>query len=76
MSRSNDEEKDPRQLGRRKFLRIGTLGAAGQARTAPETETLRKLPPIIRVVECAVGITTFEMKGKANRSRGSRNGSY
>ena len=45
MSRSNDEEKDQLQPGRRKFLRIGTLGAAalaagatGQAKVAPETE--------------------------------------
>ena len=45
MSRSNEEEKDQIQLGRRKFLRIGTLGAAalaagatGQAKVAPESE--------------------------------------
>jgi hypothetical protein len=46
MSRSNDDEKNQRRLGRRKFLRIGTLGAAGlaagavgHAKAAPETET-------------------------------------
>jgi hypothetical protein len=45
MSRSNEEEKDQLELGRRKFLRIGTLGAAalaagaaGHAKVAPETE--------------------------------------
>jgi hypothetical protein len=45
MSRSKDEEKDQLQPGRRKFLKIGTLGAAalaagatGQAKVAPETE--------------------------------------
>jgi len=45
MSRSNEEEKDPLKPGRRKFLRIGTLGAAalavggaGHAKAAPETE--------------------------------------
>ena len=45
MSRSNEDEKDQSQPGRRKFLRIGTLGAAalaagatGQAKVAPETE--------------------------------------
>ena len=44
MSRSNEEEKDQIQLGRRKFLRIGGLGAAalaagaaGRAEVAPET---------------------------------------
>lgn len=45
MSRSNEEEKDQIQLGRRKFLRVGTLsaaalaaGATGQAKVAPESE--------------------------------------
>jgi len=55
MSRSNDEEENQRQLGRRRFLRIGTLGAAalaagaaGQAKAAPDTETpgdARQTPP-------------------------------
>ena len=46
MSRSNDGGKDQRKLGRRKFLKVGTLGAAalaagaaGHAKAAPETET-------------------------------------
>ena len=46
MSRSNDEDENQRRLGRRKFLRIGTLGAAalaagaaGEAKASPGTET-------------------------------------
>jgi hypothetical protein len=46
MSRSNDEEENQRRLGRRKFLRIGTLGAAalaagaaGQATGVPDADT-------------------------------------
>jgi len=56
MSRSNEEEKDQIQLGRRKFLRIGTLGAAalaagatGQAKVAPESEMpgqVGQTPPV------------------------------
>ena len=42
MSGSNDDEKNRTQIGRRKFLRIGGLGAAalaaGAAGRAPETE--------------------------------------
>ncbi len=46
MSRSKDEEKNPRRPGRRKFLKIGGLGAAAiaagattHAKSAPDTET-------------------------------------
>ena len=46
MSRSNDKKTDQRQLGRRKFLKVGSLsaaalaaGATGHAKAAPETET-------------------------------------
>ena len=51
MSRSNEDEKDPIQLGRRNFLRIGGLGAAavaaGAAARAPEAapEQAGQAPP-------------------------------
>ena len=41
MSRSDDEEKNQRQLGRRKFLRIGTLGAAGLAAVKVDGNQIR-----------------------------------